>query len=143
MPKLGPVTPGPAPVDPFKGGTPAPIGVVSVNQVSAVQPAAPKLGAVPNKGTKVFSVQPEAQVPIGVVRPAVAPPPPPPAGPAPLGAITDETPVYPPVAPPVKPQLGTIVDQSITPPQPVDDSIEPAPPITSQPVVVDPLAPKE
>ena len=113
MPRLGPVPPAPPPIDPFKNAAPAPLGVVPSAQVSAVQIAAPKIGVANLRPSQVVSVAPEAQVPIGVVRPAIAAPPPPPAAPAPLGTVQDETPVYPPVAQAPKPSLGTIVDLSI------------------------------
>ena len=145
MGKLSPVPPAPEPVDPFKQQGPPPLGVVTSSEVSAVPEKAPKIGVVYQRPSQVVSVAPEVQVPIGVVRPAVAPPPPTPPWlrPSPLGAVQDETPVYPPVAPAVPPPLGTIEDKSITPPPPVDDSLEPPPPVATQPVIVDPFQKEE
>lgn len=142
MPKLGPVTPGPDPVDPFKGPAPS-IGVVSSNEVSVVPAAVPKIGVVAPRYSKVVSVAPAVQTPIGVVQPAYAPPaPPPPAAPS-VGLVTDQTPVYPPPATPEKPNLGTVVDLSITPPRSQAEEVElPESPV-STPNVVDPFAPKE
>lgn len=142
MPKLGPVTPGPDPVDPFKGQAPS-IGVVSANEVSVSQPVAPKIGVVAPRHSKVVSVAPVQQTPIGVVQPAYAPPPPPPPAAPPVGLVQDETPVYPPVAPAEKPNLGTVVDLSITPPRSQAEEVElPESPV-SVPNVIDPFAPKE
>jgi hypothetical protein len=142
MPKLGTVTPGPDPVDPFKGPAPS-IGVVSSNEVSVAPPAAPKIGVVPPRNSKVVSVAPVQQVPIGVVQPAYAPPPPPPPAAPAVGLVTDQTPVYPAPPPSEKPNLGTVVDLSITPPRSQAEEVElPESPV-STPNVVDPFAPKE
>lgn len=145
MPKLGPVAPIPPPVDPFKQqGTPG-LGVVTTNEVTAAPEKTPKLGVVYQRPSQVVDVTPVVPETIGVVNPVVAPPPPTPPWlrPSPLGRVLDDTPVYPPVAAPPKPALGTIVDRAITPPAPIDDSMDPPVPIASQPVVVSPLEPKD
>lgn len=144
MPKLG-VVPQPAdPVDPFKKQGPPPLGVVESTQVSAVPEKAPKLGAVQTRPSQVVSIQPEAPPSIGVVPAAVSPAAPPlQAPPVQVGVRTDETPVYPPPPPPVKPALGEVKDFSITPVRQEEDPMEPPPPIATQPIILDPLAPKE
>lgn len=145
MAKLGPVAPVPPPIDPFKQQGAPGLGVVTTNEVTAAPERAPKLGVVYQRPSQVVDVPVATPETLGIVNPAVAPPPPTPPWlrPSPLGVVADETPVYPPVALPPKPALGTIVDRAITPPAPVDDSMDPPPPVASQPVVVDPFEPKE
>ena len=143
-PKLGVVPQPQEPVDPFKKQGPPSLGVVDSTQVSAVPEKAPKLGAVRERPSQVVSIQQEAPPQIGVVPPAVSPSAPPPqAPPVAVGIHTDETPVYPPPPPPQKPALGEVKDFSITPPKAEEDQAEPAPPVATQPIVLDPLEPKE
>lgn len=143
MAKLGPVAPVPEPVDPFRKQGPAPLGVVTTSEVSAVPEKGPKIGVVYQRPSQVVSVAPPIPEGLGMVNPAIGPTPAPPPGPAPLGKMTDETPIYPPVAPMPKPPLGMIEEKAITPPAPVDDSMDPPAPVATQPVVVDPFKKEE
>ncbi len=144
MAKLGVVPQPQEPVDPFKKQGPPSLGVVEATQVSAVPEKAPKLGAVRERTGQVVSIQQEPPPKIGVVPPAVSPASPSPqAPPLEVGIHTDETPVYPPPPPPVKPALGEVKDLSITPPRQEEEPAEPPPPIATQPIILDPLAPKE
>lgn len=144
MPKLGVVPPKPDPVDPFKKQGPPPLGVVEATKVDAVPEKAPRIGAVRQNSGQVVSVPPPPPPKIGVVPPAVSTN----AEPQyvddiPVGIHTDTTPVYPPPPPVPKPKLGEVREVAITPPKPQDDLLEPPAPRATQPIVIDPHAPKD
>lgn len=140
MPKLGVVRPESAPIDPFKNQAPPTLGVVPSAQVTVPAPQeAPKIGVLNKRPSQVVSVAPPPPETIGMVAPAYTPPPAPVGGPPPVGVAADQAPVYPPPAPPVKPNLGTVVDLSVTPPAPLADETIGVQPAASQPVVVDPF----
>jgi hypothetical protein len=141
-PKLGPVPPAPAPLDPFKTQVSPPLGVVVSNEVTARAPQAPTLGVVESTPSKVISVALPAPETIGIISQPITPAPAPPPAPPPVGIVEDKTPVYPPPLPLRAPALGTVVDLSITPRnQAQDETVEPPPAIAVQQKVVDPAAP--
>lgn len=140
MPKLGVVQPESAPIDPFKNQPPPTLGVVPSAQVTVPAPQeAPKIGVLNKRPSQVVSVAPPPEATIGMVAPAYTPEPAPVEGPPPVGVAKDEAPVYPTPPPLVKPNLGAVVDLSVTPAAPPSDETIGVQPAASQPVVVDPF----
>lgn len=141
MPKLGAVTPGPEPINPFKNAAPSAIGVVaeSVVNVPASQPP-PKLGVINQVPSPVVTVGMKPAETIGTVAPSITPAPAPLPSAPPVGvAQAEPLPLFsPPTGP--KPNLGASVDVSVTPVrQNAEEEVLPPPPIAHQPVVIDPF----
>lgn len=131
-PKLGPVTPAPAPVSVSPAGPHAQVGVVAQNVV-CLPPEKPPIGVVPPAEVVVSVTPVGAQGPVfGVIENIISARPPAPPAPDPIGVMTPKA-AFPEVFNPIKPKTGVLADLVVTP-QAVAEHI-PAPPSAGLPLV--------